>query len=137
MSRRDYALKVQGITARQCRDVFRTVQHILERAWPAATRIADPAVLDAPGSRACAGQRREKMSGVIQIVRCSPEPAVNENDDGMRPRSRGQAEIAELQRILAVGNPRIGFWRCECQDLLTRQGRGRACAKKYSSRHRN
>ena len=77
------------------------------------------------------------MSGVIEVVSISPESAVNENDDRMRAGSRRQAEIAELQRVLAVGDPRVRLGRRERQDLLGGNGSARAGAKKYSSSHRN
>ena len=110
--------KVQRITARQCLDMFRTVQHVIQSARPAAARIADPAILDVPSCRAGAGQGRAKMSSVVQIVSVSPVPAVNEDDHGMRARPVRYSNIAELQRVFAIRNARVSLGRRKRQNIL-------------------
>jgi hypothetical protein len=53
------------------------------------------------------------MSRMIQAVSISPVPAVNENDNRMRAGAAGQSKIAELLRIFAVRDPRVGLRRRE------------------------
>src|SRR5258708_4864660 len=75
------------------------------------------------------------MPGVIQIVRVSPVSTVDENDRGMRARMRGKAQIAELQRVGAIGNARVGFWRWQGQDVLAQGGIGGSGSQESSSSH--
>src|SRR5260221_10312363 len=75
------------------------------------------------------------MSGVIQIVRISPVSTVNENDRGMRAGMRGKPQIAELQRVGAVGNPRVGFGRRQGQDVLAHGSSGGSGGQESSSSH--
>src|SRR5260221_2996356 len=75
------------------------------------------------------------MSGVIQIVRISPVSTVNENDCGMRAGTRGKPQVAELQRVGAVGNPCVGFGRRQGQDVLAHGSSGGSGGQESSSRH--
>jgi len=78
---------------------------VVECAGPAAPRISGAAVLDVPGGNTCSGQRVTKVPGVSKIVLGAPESAVNEEDNRVGSRRRGQADIGKMVRIGTVGEP--------------------------------
>ncbi len=50
-----------------------------------------------------------------------PASAVEEDDDRMRAAPLGQAQPAELQGAVPVGNPVVGRWRLHAHDVVRAQ----------------
>src|SRR5579864_5127351 len=75
---------------------------VLKRSGPSTARIAHAPVLDVPTGDAGLFERVAKMSGVSEIVFGAPVSAVDEEDDGMRAFSGGNANVNKLIRVLAV-----------------------------------
>jgi DNA-3-methyladenine glycosylase II len=73
------------------------------------------------------------MSRVIQAVGISPVAAMNEDDNWMRAGAAGQSKIAELLRIFAVRDPRVGLGRRELENILTQKRAGGGEAQPGSS----
>ncbi len=124
MPRRHQPLEIQVVALGDARQMFCAVQHVVHRSRPAAARIAEPSVLDAPRSGARFRQRRAQVAGVIEIVLRAPESAVNEEHGRVRTWTARQPQIPELKRILAVRNARVRLGRREPQNILAHQGRG-------------
>ena len=75
---------------------------ILKGSGPPATPVSEAAIFDIPGGDPFTGKGRTEMSGVAQIVPGAPEPAVDEDDQGMRPWPIREPEVAKLERAGAI-----------------------------------
>ena len=60
------------------------------------------------------------MSGMLQVVFRAPVAAVNVHHHRKRARSFGNAQLAELIGIGAVGQAGVGGWRREREDVVCR-----------------
>ena len=89
--------------------------NVVGHAGPIATRIAEPAILQAPDRCTGVCECSAQMSGMVEVVSISPESAMDENDGWMRPVAVRKKEIAEL----------LGF--------LDGPGRTRTCARRIMS----
>src|SRR5262245_32223694 len=109
MAGRHHAIEIEWVLGPQRAEVFGSMQDVVESPGPAAPGIPDAPVLDIPGGEAGSRQGSAQMTCVLEIVRRAPESAVDEDDDGMGAFSLRQAQIAELEHVLPVGNPCVRF----------------------------
>jgi hypothetical protein len=106
-------------------EVIGGVADVLEAAGPAATLVAEAAVLDVPGGDAAGGEIGSDGAKEIECDRAiievtefgEPAAAVHDDDDGMRATAGWDAEFAELQRTGAVGDSCGGRGR-EFEDVV-------------------
>ena len=110
----------------------------VERARPAAARLADPAVLDVPGGEPA---RREVAARGVISVRSQPhrqKPPWIEDDDRPGAVAGREVEVADLVGMVAVGDlpgrRQPVARRATCQ--LTRAARGGARAPRAACRCR-
>lgn len=94
--------------------------NIFKCPWPAATGIADAAVLNIAGGYADLFQRVAEMSGVSQIVFCAPVTAVDKKHHRMRRFALRDADINKLVGITAIGKAQIGIRRLGGQNVFAR-----------------
>ena len=87
---------------------------------PATPFHVDAPVLDVPGGDAVAGELCGGRAEVLEVSERHPAAAMNHDRDGMRPRSLGQAQIAELDGIAAVDDSMIGQ-RCRGRQYVLRR----------------
>src|SRR5437870_3413745 len=92
--------------------------HIVERPGPCAAGISNAAIFEAPRGQSRLVQRDAQMADVIEVVRGPPEAAMNHDDDGVRTRTIGEPQFAELQRIAAVRNAFSRSFGRPLEDVL-------------------
>lgn len=85
--------------------VVRPARNILERAGPPAPGIPDAAVLQSPRGEPRLGERGGEAPDVTEAVFGEPAPAVEDDRDRVRALAFRQTQLAELQRVAAVGDP--------------------------------
>src|SRR5690349_8170503 len=85
--------------------------NVIESSGPAATGIADPAVLQIPRCEPCMGQCFTDRPDVFQIVLGSPKSSMNNNCDGIRSSRFRNSNFSVLIRIVSVWNPFHGYPR--------------------------
>src|SRR5688572_18664037 len=84
MSHRHHTIQVNVMWNRDRAQMVRSFCNVLKGAGPRAAGIPDPAIFQTPGRDPCGSQRLAKMSDVEQIVRGSPEPAMDDDSGRMR-----------------------------------------------------
>ena len=117
MTHRNDTLQIQRIGFRQFTQMIGTLGHIEKGIGPSACLVAYTAILQRPGRDAQIGQRLGQMTDVRDVELRQPAAAVNHNRNRVRTRALGQAQFAELQWILAIGDARIGGWRWTRRDF--------------------
>src|SRR5687767_10357308 len=81
---------------------------VLKGSRPAASRVAEPTVLDVPRGDAASGKRRAQMRSVAEIVARAPEATVDDDGDRVRPSTVGEPQVAEVQSVRAIGETESG-----------------------------
>src|SRR5690348_11103827 len=82
----------------------RGVGRVFERSGPAAAVVADPPVLERPCREAALGERRGEGADVGDVVLGAPAAAVDHDRDRERTFALRHLQLAELERIGAVGD---------------------------------
>src|SRR5207244_3422224 len=72
-------------------------QDVLERAGPAATRIADATVLDVPRRNAFVAERVAEVSYVDEVVCRLPRASVEDDRERARLAAGGHAQVTEVE----------------------------------------
>ena len=98
------AREVQRMRAREDAHVVGRRGDVPERARPSASGLADAAVLDVPRRETRRRDRRRKRVHEVETVPGTPEAAVYDDRDGMRPGAGGQPQLPELRLLGSVGN---------------------------------
>jgi hypothetical protein len=114
----DNALPIQLVITRERADEVSAAGNVTKRARPASTVIAKAPILDVPGGDARVGQRSGERTHVVHRDRPlvigsqfrEPAPAVNHDCDRISSFRRGQAQLAELQRRVSVGDTVGARW---------------------------
>ena len=108
VSEHDGTRGVSAVLRRMLAGEVHSALHVIERARPAATGLADAAVFDIGGRESGRGEGRAHRSGMHQIVADAPEATVNH--DGQRPDGArgGTEEIDELAVQVAVAKALAG-----------------------------
>jgi hypothetical protein len=114
----DDAAEIERVLLAKAAKMVDAGAYVQERSRPTAARIADPAILDSPSREAVPGQRVAEATNVIDSVLRAPAAAMNDDDDGVRSSGFGKPKISELQRIAAIGDPCIGSWIGQLQDIV-------------------
>ena len=96
------------------------VLDVVERAGPAASLVADPAVFHIPRGYAGAREGGAHMAGVLQVVGGFPEAAVNVDHHGMGAQAGWHAQVAELHGVRSIVDPRIGRGRGQIENIRHR-----------------
>ena len=94
---------------------------VLKCAGPGSAFVADPAIFKICGRNRFTGEGRAEMSAMIEIVFRAPEPPVNVDNE--RKGSgfvdlRRKSQIEELVWVAAVGQPLVGRWRLQRQNVI-------------------
>ena len=84
---------------RQLGELVDRRRHVLERARPAAARLADPPVLDVPRRVAAADEIGGQRFHQVEAVRGPPEPTVDQDDDRVRAGVDGSASVANCSGL--------------------------------------
>src|SRR5882762_7360741 len=107
MSDHDHACCIDGILLRKrLQEAIRGL-NVAKRTGPATAGIPDAAVFDVQGRDASSGEAGAKMAGVDELVLSAPEATLEDQNQGTRARSPGNAQIRKLVRIFAVGDAGI------------------------------
>jgi len=80
---------------------------VLGRRGPAAADVADATVLDVPRRDPARGEIDAEVAGVGEVRIRLPVAAVDDDEERERRVVRRQPQIAELQRLRAVDEPRV------------------------------
>src|SRR5579862_1303463 len=111
--------------------MLRAGADVVQGAGPTTAGLADAAVFEIPGGESGGSEGGAEMAGVAEIVGGAPVTAVQENDGGVRTFVFGDAEVAELIGVGAVGDAGVGRGRREFQDGL-REGGGEGAAGHFA-----
>jgi hypothetical protein len=101
------AVEVERIPHRELRGERQRAADVLDGRRPAAADVADAPVLDVPRRDPARGEVDAEVSRVDQVPVRLPVAAVDDDEEGERTAARGQAQVAELQRLRAVDEPRV------------------------------
>lgn len=82
---------------------------VFKSSGPSAAGISHATIFHVPACDAGIFQGVAKMTGVSEIVFGAPEATVDEENDGMRAFSGGNARLDELVWVLAVRKAQIGL----------------------------
>jgi hypothetical protein len=104
VSHREHAIEIEGVLLRHRTQVVGALRHVRECARPAAARISDPAILERPGRDSFPGERRRELPDVGEVVPGQPAASVDEEDDRVRAGAARKPQLAELERVLAIGD---------------------------------
>jgi len=91
--------------------------NILEGSGPAAAPIANPAVVRRPHARTLLGQGAAHGWNMVKAELGEAATAMNEHDGGMRAGRFRQAQLAELQVIIAIAYAEVSDIRRQRLDL--------------------
>ena len=117
MTERDHVAQVESILVRDRCELGRCRRDIFRCARPSAARISDAPVLDIPGRDARLPQRFTKMAHVGEREPSPPKAAMDDNRDRPVFRNGGNAQIAKLLRLGAVGYAPIGVRRFAIENI--------------------
>ena len=84
---------------------------VVEGARPAAAGVAEAPVLDVPRRDAVGGEVDAQVPGMGQVVDRLPVAAVEHDDERERPAACRQAQVTELEWLVAVDDTRVGVGR--------------------------
>ena len=96
VAHRDHPPQIQAVDRRQCPRVIGGGSHVQKGAGPDASTVADPPVLDTPGSDPLGGKGGGQVAEVAHVVAGAPKAAVDQDRQWMRRRGWGQAKFAKL-----------------------------------------
>src|SRR5712672_2962849 len=98
----DHACNIDGILLRKRRQEAIRGLNVAKRTGPATAGIPDATVFDVQRRDASSSEGGAEVAGVDEIVLSAPEATVEDENQGIRSRSHGNAQIRKVVRIFAV-----------------------------------
>ena len=100
-------IEVERVLHRERAHSVHRLHHVDERAGPLASGIAEAAVLDVPARDPVSRKVGAQMAGVRQVVDRLPIATMDIDDQRKPALTSREPQVAELERLDAVGDARV------------------------------